>query len=98
MVPERRRSGRADGPDAGAHINASIVDLRIEAVEAQIRLARLIGGRLASHAGMTVEEMDDLRLAIDEACSALITGGARVRWTSASSSADARSPCGSAAT
>ena len=71
-----RCSGR-DGTDAGSRLGASIVDLRIEAVEANVRLARLVGSGLASQAGVTTEELDDLRLAIDEACWALIASGAR---------------------
>jgi hypothetical protein len=37
-----RRSGR-DGFEAGPGLGANIVHLRIEAVEANVRLARLVG-------------------------------------------------------
>jgi hypothetical protein len=63
--------------EAGPRLGANIVHLRIEAVEANVHLARLVGSGLASQAGMTVEELDDLRLAIDEACWALIASGAQ---------------------
>jgi hypothetical protein len=41
-----------------------------------IRFARLVAAGLATQAGLDVDEMDDLRIAIDEVCASLLAAGA----------------------
>ena len=45
------------------------VDLRV------IRIARLVAGGLGATAGFDIEEIDDLRIAVDEGCGALFEIG-----------------------
>jgi serine/threonine-protein kinase RsbW len=42
------------------------VDLRVPGLPAYVRLARLVAAGLAGDCGFTVEELDDLRIAVDE--------------------------------
>jgi hypothetical protein len=48
------------------------VSLRIPAHPANVRLARLMASGMASQASMSVEEIEDLRIAVDEACSVML--------------------------
>lgn len=53
------------------------VTLRLPADPEFLRLARVTASGLASRVGFTFDEIDDLRLAIDELCLALIGKGER---------------------
>ena len=59
MVPARRRVVRLELP----------IDTRI------VRVARLVAGGLAATAGFDIEEVDDLRIAVDEVCGVLFEIG-----------------------
>jgi serine/threonine-protein kinase RsbW len=50
------------------------VELRLPARPRFLRLARLTASGFASDSGMDVEDLDDLRLAVGEACALLIDG------------------------
>ena len=43
-----------------------------------VRLARLAAGDMAERAGFCVDELDDVRLAVDEVCAILISAAGRV--------------------
>ena len=50
------------------------IELTIPADPRLLRLVRLVASGLASTAGFDVDELDDLRIAVDEAVSALLEG------------------------
>src|SRR5262245_54856676 len=49
------------------------VSLKIPASAESLRIARVTAAGLASRVGFNIDEVDDLRLAVDELCFALIT-------------------------
>lgn len=51
------------------------IELTIPPDPRLLRLVRLVASGLASTAGFDVDELDDLRIAVDEAVSALLEGG-----------------------
>jgi serine/threonine-protein kinase RsbW len=51
------------------------IELKIPADARLLRLVRLLASGLATGAGFDVDELDDLRIAVDEAVSALLEGG-----------------------
>lgn len=51
------------------------IELTIPADARLLRLVRLVASGLASTAGFDVDELDDLRIAVDEAVSALLEAG-----------------------
>jgi serine/threonine-protein kinase RsbW len=63
-----------DMPEADDHV---LLDLPASFVH--VRLARLVASGIGSSAGFDVEEIEDLRIAVDEACGILIEAGATGR-------------------
>ncbi len=51
------------------------IELALPADTRLLRLVRLVASGLASTAGFDVDELDDLRIAVDEAVAALLEGG-----------------------
>jgi serine/threonine-protein kinase RsbW len=51
------------------------IELKIPADARLLRLVRMLASGLATGAGFDVDELDDLRIAVDEAVSALLEGG-----------------------
>ncbi|MGH9119036.1 MAG: ATP-binding protein [Acidimicrobiales bacterium] len=51
------------------------IELVLPADTRLVRLARLVASGVGSAAGFDVEEIEDLRIAVDEGCSALIEAG-----------------------
>jgi serine/threonine-protein kinase RsbW len=51
------------------------IELTIPADSRLLRLVRLVASGLASTAGFDVEQLEDLRIAVDEAVAALLEGG-----------------------
>ncbi len=51
------------------------IELVLPADTRLVRLARLVASGIGSAAGFDVEEIEDLRIAVDEGCSALIEAG-----------------------
>jgi hypothetical protein len=51
------------------------IELTIPPDPRLLRLVRLVASGLASTAGFDVDELDDLRIAVDEAVTALLEGG-----------------------
>jgi serine/threonine-protein kinase RsbW len=62
---------RADGrrPRSGR------IELVFPADPSMVRLARLVASGVATSAGFDIDEVDDLRIAVDEGCAALIESG-----------------------
>lgn len=53
-----------------------VVSLRVPAAANYIRLARLVGAGLANELGFDLDGLDDVRLAIGEACAIAVQDGA----------------------
>src|SRR5215210_1804269 len=51
------------------------VSITIPAARSFVRIVRLVGAALGTDAGFSYDEVDDVRLAVDELCLALITEG-----------------------
>ena len=51
------------------------VELVLPADTRLVRVARLVASGVATTAGFDVEEVEDLRIAVDELCTALVEGG-----------------------
>jgi serine/threonine-protein kinase RsbW len=51
------------------------IELVLPADTRLVRLARLVASGVAATAGFDVEQIEDLRVAVDEGCAALIEGG-----------------------
>lgn len=56
----------------------SMVSLEIPAETHYLRLARLAAVDVGARAGLSVDETDDLRIAVDELCYALLAGAERI--------------------
>jgi serine/threonine-protein kinase RsbW len=74
-------AGAADGSDMTGTGDAppldGAVELRLPADTRLVRVARLVASGVGTTIGFDVEEIEDLRVAVDEGCSALIEGGDR---------------------
>jgi serine/threonine-protein kinase RsbW len=57
------------------------IELALPADTRLLRLVRLVASGLASTAGFDVDELDDLRIGVDEAVAALLEGGDGSRLT-----------------
>lgn len=55
-----------------------IVEFRIPADASYVRVARLASGDMGERAGFSVDELDDVRLAVDELCAILVGAGGEV--------------------
>jgi serine/threonine-protein kinase RsbW len=53
---------------------ADVVELRLPAAPRYLRLARLTAAGLAGDLGFDMESLEDLRVAVDELCAAIIEG------------------------
>jgi serine/threonine-protein kinase RsbW len=51
------------------------IDLTLPADGANMRVARLVASGVATAAGFDFEQLEDLRIAVDELCAALVEGG-----------------------
>jgi serine/threonine-protein kinase RsbW len=54
------------------------IELRIPPDPAYVRVARLAAGDMGGRVGFSVDELDDVRLAVDELCAVLIGAGGHV--------------------
>src|SRR5262245_11796674 len=54
------------------------VEFRIPADPAYLRTARVAAGDMGGRVGFSIDELDDVRLAVDEMCAVLIGTGASV--------------------
>jgi len=55
--------------------NEGRIELVLPADTRLVRVARLVASGVATTAGFDVEEVEDLRIAVDELCTALVEGG-----------------------
>jgi len=55
-------------------VDRPLVDIQIPARPEYVRIARLVAGDIAARVGFSLDELDDIRLAVDEACAILING------------------------
>lgn len=55
--------------------NEERIELVLPADKRLVRVARLVASGVATTAGFDVEEVEDLRIAVDELCTALVEGG-----------------------
>ena len=53
-----------------------VVSLTFPATTENVRLARLVAAALAAQAGFLVDQVDDLRIAVDELCTLLVVNAA----------------------
>jgi serine/threonine-protein kinase RsbW len=52
-----------------------LIELVLPADNRLVRVARLVASGVATTAGFNVDEVEDLRIAVDEVCTALVEGG-----------------------
>lgn len=52
-----------------------LIELVLPADTKLVRVARLVASGVATAAGFDVDEVEDLRIAVDEVCTALVEGG-----------------------
>lgn len=55
--------------------NEERIELVLPADKRLVRVARLVASGVATTVGFDVEEVEDLRIAVDEMCTALVEGG-----------------------
>ena len=72
-----QHDGRSDD-ELKTDPNEPFIELRIPPDPAYVRVARLAAGDMGGRVGFSVDEIDDLRLAVDEVCSILIGAGGHV--------------------
>jgi serine/threonine-protein kinase RsbW len=53
-------------------VEGSRVTLTFPAAVELVRLARLVASGLAAHAGLSVDDIEDLRIAVDELCALVV--------------------------
>ena len=58
-----------------------VVRLELPVESQYIRVARLVASGLGATAGLDVDAVDDLRIAVDELCAALFEVGDGRRWS-----------------
>jgi serine/threonine-protein kinase RsbW len=61
---------RTEGPTVDP--SNPVVEFGMPADPQYVRVARLVAGDMAERAGFSVDELDDIRLAVDELCAILI--------------------------
>jgi serine/threonine-protein kinase RsbW len=64
---ERSTSGASQD-----HANAAVVALRVPAESAYVAVLRSVTAGLAARCDLTLDEIEDLRIAVDEACALLL--------------------------
>jgi serine/threonine-protein kinase RsbW len=75
MLRSRPTIGTHDHERLAMDANYPCVDLRIPADPVYVRIARLAAGDMGGRVGFSVDELDDVRLAVDEVCATLISAG-----------------------
>jgi serine/threonine-protein kinase RsbW len=63
------------GPNQGADQETAVVELRIPAVPEWVGVARLAAAGIASRLDFSIEDLEDLKLAVAEACNCCIQNG-----------------------
>jgi hypothetical protein len=81
MLRSRLQAGRHEASDRGDELtdpDLPFIELRIPPDPAYVRVARLAAGDMGGRVGFSVDELDDVRLAVDELCAVLIGAGGHV--------------------
>jgi serine/threonine-protein kinase RsbW len=65
---------RSNLPDPGLPVGSDEIELTIPAIPELLSLPRLTAAALAARAGFDIEEVEDVRLAIEELCLAAFDG------------------------
>jgi serine/threonine-protein kinase RsbW len=79
LIPSSRGNGRTVSRRAPRHVTVDAmdaVDLRVPADPAYLAVVRTATAGLAARLDLTLDEIEDLRIAVDEACSLLLLGRA----------------------
>ena len=76
--PETNHQLTAEGDELTTDPNEPFIELRIPPDPAYVRVARLAAGDMGGRVGFSVDEIDDVRLAVDEVCAILIGAGGHV--------------------
>jgi serine/threonine-protein kinase RsbW len=74
----RSRPETNDQDDGVTDPNEPFIELRIPPEATYVRVARLAAGDMGGRTGFSVDEIEDLRLAVDEVCAILIGVGGHV--------------------
>src|SRR5215813_8178698 len=75
MLRSRTASNTYDREQLRMDASVPFVEFRIPPDPAYVRIARLAAGDMGGRVGFSIDELDDVRLAVDEVCAILI--GAR---------------------
>jgi serine/threonine-protein kinase RsbW len=78
MPRSRLASGIEDTEPLKVDAGHPFVEFRIPPDPAYVRIARLAAGDMGGRVGFSIDELDDVRLAVDEMCAVLIGTGASV--------------------
>jgi anti-sigma regulatory factor (Ser/Thr protein kinase) len=79
MARARLATDRDDRERRNIDTRYPFVDLRIPADRTYVRVARLAAGYMGSRVDFSIDELDDVRLAVDEVCATVIeAGGQRI--------------------
>jgi serine/threonine-protein kinase RsbW len=75
-MTDAAEADRIEHPNGAASSDAETVSVQLPAQSRFIRIARLAGAGLANELGFGVDRLDDVRLAIGEACGLAVHSGA----------------------
>lgn len=78
MLRSHLASGVQDNERLKVEPRHPFVEFRIPPDPAYVRIARLAAGDMGGRVGFSIDELDDVRLAVDEMCAVLIGTGAAV--------------------
>jgi serine/threonine-protein kinase RsbW len=78
MTQSRPTLDTHGGGQPGMDVASPYIEFRIPASPGYVRIARLAVGDMGGRVGFSVDELDDVRLAIDEVCATLISAGGTV--------------------
>src|SRR4029077_756386 len=78
MLRSRLASGIEETEPMKVDPGHPFVEFRIPPDPAYVRIARLAAGDMGGRVGFSVDELDDVRLAVDELCAVLIGAGGHV--------------------
>ena len=76
MLRSRHASDVQDNERLSVDLAQPFVEFRIPPDPAYVRIARLAAGDMGGRVGFSIDELDDVRLAVDEMCAVLIGTGA----------------------
>src|SRR5437764_14956317 len=69
-----RRPKRVTQDDTGATLQADMVTIKLPAAGAYLAVLRTATAGLAARLDFTLDDIEDLRMAVDEACALLLSG------------------------